>query len=105
MCFLNSVWAVHRPGEPLSSCENITEHEVKQLWKKKYAAHHFPKDAPGDVFATSSDSDFELRAAAKPSSVSKFSDKLNKTFCLQGHVQQKLHEAHVNAKLARRRQI
>ncbi|KAE8812288.1 hypothetical protein D1007_10637 [Hordeum vulgare] len=94
-----------RPGEPLSSPENLTEHEVKQLQKKKHVAPRFPDDAPEDVFATSSDSDFELPVAAKPSWVSNFSGKLKKTFCLQSHVQQKLYEAHVNEKLARCRQI
>ncbi|KAE8800258.1 hypothetical protein D1007_24247 [Hordeum vulgare] len=93
------------PREPLSSRDNLNEHEVKQFRKKKHAAPRFLDDAPEDVFATSSDSDFELPAAAKPSWVSKFSDKLKKTFYLQAHVQQKLYEAHVNEKLARRRQI
>ncbi|KAE8787709.1 hypothetical protein D1007_38315 [Hordeum vulgare] len=105
MCLLKSLWAVQRPGEPLSSPENLTEHEVKQLRKKKHDAPRFPNDAPTDVFATSSDSDFELPLAAKPSWVSKFLDKLKKNFCLQAHVQKKLYEAHVNEKLARRRHI
>ncbi|KAE8775595.1 hypothetical protein D1007_51860 [Hordeum vulgare] len=105
MCFLNSMWAVQRPGEPLSSTENLTEHEVKQLRKKKHVAPRFPDDAPEDVFVTSSDSYFEVPVAAKPSWVSKFPDKLKKTFCLQAHVQRKLYEAHVNEKLARHRQI
>ncbi|KAE8771470.1 dna replication licensing factor mcm4 [Hordeum vulgare] len=96
---------VRRPGEPLYSAKNLTEHDVKQLRKKKHVAPRFPDDAPEDVFATSSDSDFELPAAAKPSWVSKFSNKLKKTFCLQAHVQQKLYEAHDNEKLAQRRQI
>jgi hypothetical protein len=34
MCFLNSVWAVRRPGEPLSSPDNLTNHEVKQLRRR-----------------------------------------------------------------------
>ncbi|KAE8776077.1 hypothetical protein D1007_51358 [Hordeum vulgare] len=105
MCFLNSMWEVHRPREPLYSPKNLTEHEVKQLRNKKHAAPRFPEDAPEYVFATSSDNDFELPAAAKPSWISKFLDKLNKTFCLQAPVQQKLYEAHVNENLARRRQI
>lgn len=58
MCFLNSMWAIRRPSEPLPSPENLTEHEVKQLRKKKHAAPRFPDDAPEDVFATSSDTDF-----------------------------------------------
>ncbi|KAE8817253.1 hypothetical protein D1007_05146 [Hordeum vulgare] len=105
MCFLNSVWEVRRPGEPLSSHENLTEHEVKQLRKKKHLAPRFPEGKPEDGFATSSDSDFELPIGAKPSCVSKLSDKLKKTFCHQAHVQKKLYKAHVNEKLPTRRQI
>jgi hypothetical protein len=105
MCFLNSVWAVRRPGEPLSSPDNLTNHEVKQLRKKKHAEPRFPADDPEDVFATSSDEDFELEAGAKPSWVAKLTAKVKKTFCLQTHIQKKLYEAHVNEKKARRRQI
>jgi hypothetical protein len=105
MCFLNSVWAVHRPGEPLSSPDNLTNHEVKQLRKKKHAEPRFPADDPEDVFATSSDEDFELEAGAKPSWVDKLTAKVKKTFCLQTHIQKKLYDAHVNEKMARRRQI
>ncbi|KAE8798280.1 hypothetical protein D1007_26579 [Hordeum vulgare] len=99
--FCKALW----PGEPLSSPKNITEHEFKKLRKKKQAAPRFPEDTPEDVFATSSESEFELPTAAKPSWVSKFSDKFNKNFCLQAHVQKHLYEAHVNEKLARRRHI
>ncbi|KAE8789572.1 hypothetical protein D1007_36217 [Hordeum vulgare] len=105
MCFLNSMWEVRRADEPLSSPENFTQHEVKKLRKNKHAAPRFPEDAREDVVATSSDSDFELPAAAKPSWVSMFLDKLNKIFCLQAHFQQKLYVAHVNEKLARYRHI
>ena len=56
-------------------------------------------------YTTSSNSDFELPAGAKPSWVTKITDKIKKTFCLQTHVQKKLYEAHVNEKHARRRQI
>ncbi|KAE8769396.1 hypothetical protein D1007_59032 [Hordeum vulgare] len=105
MCFLNSVWVVRRPGETLSSPKNLTEHVVKQLRNKKHLAPCFPNGKPDDVFATSNDSDFELPAGAKPSWVSKLSDKLKKTFCLHAHVQKKIYEANVNEKLARRRQI
>ena len=67
MHFLNSVWAVRRPGEPLTTPANLTEHEVKVLRKKKHAAPCFPQGNEDDVFATSSDEDFELEAGAKPS--------------------------------------
>ncbi|KAE8778233.1 hypothetical protein D1007_48876 [Hordeum vulgare] len=104
MCLLYSVWEVHRPGEPLSCRENLTEHDVRKL-RKKHLAPRFREGVPEDVSPTSSDSDFELPAGAKPSSVTKLSDKLKKAFCLQAHVQKKLYEAHVNEKLARRRKI
>ncbi|KAE8802520.1 hypothetical protein D1007_21705 [Hordeum vulgare] len=94
-----------RPSEPLSSPENLTDHEVKQLRKKKHLAPCFPASEPEDVFATSIYSDFELPAGAKPSWVSKLSHKLKKTFFLEAHVEKKLYEAHDNEKLARRRQI
>ncbi|KAE8799218.1 40s ribosomal protein s5-1 [Hordeum vulgare] len=65
-----------RPDKPLCSLENLTNHEVKQLQKKKHSAPRFPEGVLADVFATSSDSDFELPTRAKPSWVSKLSDKL-----------------------------
>jgi hypothetical protein len=80
-------------------------HEFKQLREKKHAKPRYPADDPEDVFATSSDEDFELEAGAKPSWVAKLIAKVKKTFCLQTHIQKKLYEAHVNEKMARRRQI
>ena len=103
MCFLNSVWEVRRPGEPLSSPDNLTVHEVKLLKKKKHAEPHFPANAPEDVYATSDDEDFEMEPGAKPSWVDKLTAKVKKTFCLQSDIQKKMYEAHVNEKLARRR--
>ena len=38
MCFLNSVWAIRRPGELLTSPDNLTVHEVKLLKNKKHAS-------------------------------------------------------------------
>jgi len=105
MCFLNSVWAVRRPGELLTSPDNLTVHEVKLLKKKKHAEPRFPEHAPEDVYATSDDEDFELEPGAKPSWVAKLTAKVKKTFCLQADIQKKMYEAHVNEKLARRRQI
>ena len=105
MCFLNSVWGVRRPGEPLTSPDNLTNHEVKLLKKKKHAEPRFPANAPEDVYATSDDEDFELEPGAKPSWVDKLAAKVKKTFCLQSDIQKRMYEAHVNEKLARRRQI
>ncbi|KAE8790110.1 hypothetical protein D1007_35625 [Hordeum vulgare] len=61
----------------------------------------FHPDDPMDVFATSSDSNFELEAGDKPSWVTKLTNKVRKTFCLYTHVEKKLYNAHVNDKLAR----
>ncbi|KAE8799100.1 hypothetical protein D1007_25573 [Hordeum vulgare] len=105
MCFLKSVWEVPRTGEALSSSDKLTVHEIKQLGKKKIALPHIPPDDPKDVFATSSDCDFDLKAKAKPSWVTKLTDKVRNTFVLQVHVQKKLYNAHVNNKLATRKQI
>ncbi|KAE8809895.1 hypothetical protein D1007_13489 [Hordeum vulgare] len=93
------------PGEPLTSPHKLIEHEVKQLRNKKHLSPRFPTTDPEDVFATSSDDDFELPAEVAPSWVSKLSYKLKKTFCLQTHVQKKLYEAHVDEKLAKCRHI
>ncbi|KAE8798622.1 hypothetical protein D1007_26107 [Hordeum vulgare] len=73
--------------------------------RRRSIAAPFPNGEPEDIFATSSDSDFELPAGSEPSWVSKLLDKLKKTFCLKAHVQKKLYEAHVNETLARRKQI
>ena len=96
---------VRRPQEPLSSSVNLTVHKVKQLKKKKHAEPRFPANELEDVYATSDDDDFELAPGAKPSWVTKLATKVNKTFCLQTHIQKKLYEAHVNEKHARRREI
>ena len=60
MCFLNSVWAVHRSGELLTSPDNFTVHEVKLLKKKKHAEPRILANDLEDVYATSEDEDFEL---------------------------------------------
>ncbi|KAE8780938.1 hypothetical protein D1007_45839 [Hordeum vulgare] len=90
------------PREHLPSPKNLTVHEIKQLNKKKHAKPRIPPDHPKDVFATS-DSDFENMAEAHPYWVSKLTDQVKKTFYLQSHVHKKLYEAHVNEKLAERR--
>jgi hypothetical protein len=82
MKFLYSAWAVRRPGVPLSTPENLTEHEVKVFRKKKHAPPRYPEGNEEDVFATSSDEDFQLEAGAKPSWVEKLTSKIKKTFCL-----------------------
>ena len=46
-----------------------------------------------------------MEPGAKPSWVTKLTAKVKKTFCLQTDIQKKMYEAHVNEKLARRRQI
>ena len=66
MQFLNSVWAVRSPGEPLTTPANLTEHEVKVLRKKKHKTPHFSSGNQEDVFATSDDEDFELEPGAQP---------------------------------------
>ncbi|KAE8792077.1 dna replication licensing factor mcm4 [Hordeum vulgare] len=99
------VWEVRKPGEALSFSPDLTMHEAKQLQKKKHALPRIPPNHPEDVFATSSDSDFELDAGAKPSWVTKLTDKVCKTFCLQAHLQKKLYTSHVNEKLATHRHI
>ena len=105
MQFLNSVWAVRRPGEPLTTPANLTEHEVKELRKKKHKTPRFASGNQEDVFATSDDEDFELEPGGQPSWVEKLTSKIKKTFCLQTHIQKKLYKAHVAEKMARRRQI
>lgn len=105
ICFLNFVLTVHRPREPLSSQDNLVVHVIKQLKKKKHVELRIPVDHVEDVFATSTDNDFELEAGAKPSWVTKLTDKVKKTFCMQSHIQNKLYETHVNAKMVRRRYI
>ena len=82
MSFLNLVWVVRRPGELLTSPDNLTVHEVKQLKKKKHDEPHFPANDPKDVYATSDDEDFEMELGAKPSWVTKLTAKVKKTFCL-----------------------
>ncbi|KAE8795060.1 hypothetical protein D1007_30265 [Hordeum vulgare] len=96
---------VRRPSVALTSPENLTVHEIKQLKKKKHVAPRIPPDHHEDVFATSSDSDFELEAGVNPTWVTKLTDKVKKTFSLQAHVQKKLYVAHVNERLARRTHI
>ena len=86
MCFLTSVWGVCRPGEPLTSPDNLTNHEVKLLKKKKHTEPRFPANAPEDVYATSDDEDFELEPGAKPSWVDKLAAKVKKTFYLQSDI-------------------
>ncbi|KAE8769288.1 dna replication licensing factor mcm4 [Hordeum vulgare] len=93
------------PGETLSSCDNLTVHEIKQLRKNNRALPRIPPNQPEDIFATSSDNDFELEAGAKPSWATKLTDKVRKTLFLQAHLQKKLYNAHVNEKLARQRNI
>ena len=105
MQFLNTVWAVRRPGERLTTPTNLTEHEVKVLRKKKHKTPHFSSGNQEDVFATSDDEDFELEPGAQPTWVEKLTSKIKKTFCLQTHIQKKLYKAHVAEKMARRRQI
>ena len=105
MQFLNSVWAVHRPREPLTTPANLTEHEVKVLSKKTHKTPRFSTGNKEDVYATSNDDDFELEAGAQPTWVEKLTSKIKKTFCLQTHIQKKLYKAYVAEKMARRRQI
>ena len=99
------IWVVRRPGELLTSPDNLTVHEVKLLKKKKHAEPRFPANAPEDVYATSDDEDFEMEPGAKPSWVTKLTAKVKKTFCLQTNIQKRMYEAHVNEKHARRCQI
>jgi hypothetical protein len=105
MRFLYTVWDARRPGEPLTTPDKLTEHEVKVFRMKKHAAPRYPEGNPEDVYATSSDEDFELESGAKPSWVDKLTSKIKKTFCLQVHIQKKLYKAHVAEKMAHRRQI
>ena len=46
-----------------------------------------------------------MEPGAQPSWVDKLAAKVKKTFCLQSDIQKRMYEAHVNEKLARRRQI
>lgn len=102
MCFLKSVWEFCGPGEVMFSCDNLIVHEITQIRKKKHALPRISPDQPEDVFATSSDNDFELEVGAKPSWVTKLTDKVHKTFFLMADVQNKLYNANVNENLARR---
>ena len=105
MQFLNTVWAVRRPGEPLSTPANLTEHEVKVLGKKKHKTPCFSTGNQEDVYATSDDEDFELELGVQPTWVEKLTSKIKKTFCLQTHIQKKLYKAHFAKKMAGRKQI
>ena len=90
MQFLNTVWAVRRPGEPLTTPANLTEHEVKVLRKKKHKTPRFSSGKQEDVFATSDYEDFELEPGAQPTSVEKLTSKIKKTFCLQTYSEEAL---------------
>ena len=103
MRFLYTIWDARRLGEPLTTPDKLTEHEVKVFRMKKHVAPRYPEGNPEDVYATSSDEDFELESGAKPSWVDKLTSKIKKTFCLQVHIQKKLYKAHVAEKMARRR--
>ena len=46
MCFLNSVWAVRRPGELLTSPDNLTVHEVKYSRRRSMPSLTFPLMIP-----------------------------------------------------------
>ena len=82
MQFLNTVWVVHRPGEPLITPANLTKHEVKELRKKKHTTPRFASGNQEDVFATSDYEDFELEPGAQPTWVEKLTSKIKKTFFL-----------------------
>lgn len=81
MCFMYSVWEVSRPGEPVSTPDNLTVHEVRQFRKKHHNLPRILVDIPKDVYATSSDEDSEMEAGAKPW-ITKLNPKVKKTFCL-----------------------
>ena len=105
MQFLSTIWAIHRPGELLTTPTKLTEHEVKELRKKKHKTPCFSMGNQEDVYATSNDEDFELEPGVQPTWVEKLTSKIKNTFCLQTHIQKKLYKAHVAEKMARRMQI
>lgn len=67
MRFLYAKLDERRPGEPLvCNANDLTVNDIKKLKVKKHAEPRVPADEE-EVFADSSDSDFELPPRGKPS--------------------------------------
>lgn len=106
MSFISAKWDERRPGEPLvRNANSLTIHDTKKLKIKQHEKSRVTADEE-EVFADSSNSDFELPPQAqKPNWATRLQNKLSKTFCLQTDIQHRMYEAHKNAKLAHHHHI